>query len=162
MHHVQEGEKDPRGRSLRDFHMRVYRLFFAQRAFLRPRLASLGMGPGQPKLLVYIASHGPVTQREVADYFETDPASVCRMLDALERSGFVTVRQGKDRRTRELTVTDRGLAAAASWDLCCDEETDVMLAGFSPEERERFADYLERAHANLRDAIDGREGACRG
>ena len=162
MHHVQEGERDPRGRSLRDFHMRVYRLFFAQRAFLRPRLASLGMGPGQPKLLVYIASHGPVTQREVADYFETDPASVCRMLDALERSGFVTVRQGRDRRTRELTVTGRGLAAAASWDLCCDEETDAMLAGFSPEERERFADYLERAHANLRDAIDGREGACRG
>lgn len=157
MQHVQDGEKDPRGRSLRDLHMRVYWLFQAQRAFLRPRFTSLGMGPGQPKLLVYIAVHGPSTQREIADYFETDPASVSRMLDGLVRAGLVSVRPGKDRRTRELTVTEKGLSAAASWDLCCDEETDVMTRGFSPDEREQFASYLERAHTNLRAALEGQQ-----
>lgn len=140
------------GHSLSDFHMRLFRAFHAQRAYLRPRIAELGMGPGQPKLVTYIAAHGPSTQREIAEFFETDPATVSRMLDALERSGFVTSCQGRDRRTKAIGLTERGLSAADSWDAFCDEEQDVMLEGFSPEERERFADYLERAHANLRRA----------
>lgn len=145
------------GRSLTDFHMRLFRAFHAQRAYLRPRIADLGMGPGQPKLVTYIAVHGPSTQREIADFFETDPGTVSRMLDALERAGFVTSCPGQDRRTKALGLTERGLAAAAAWDGICDEEQDVMLEGFSPEERRRFADYLERAHANLRRAC-GDEG----
>lgn len=147
-----------RGRALRDFHMHVYRLFHAQRAYLRPRIASLGMGPGQPKVLTYIAVRGVTTQREIADFFETDPATVCRMLDSLERAGFVRTCPGRDRRTKELAVTERGLSAAASWDLCCDEETNVMLRGFSPEERVQFEDYLLRAYANLHDARQARDG----
>lgn len=147
-----------RGRALRDFHMHVYRLFHAQRAYLRPRIASLGMGPGQPKVLTYIAVRGVTTQREIADFFETDPATVCRMLDSLERAGFVRTCPGRDRRTKELAVTERGLSAAASWDLCCDEETDAMLRDFSPEEREQFEDYLLRAYANLRDVRQARDG----
>lgn len=161
MQHTQEGTGDPRGRSLRDLHMRVWWLFQAQRAFLRPRFTALGMGPGQPKLLVYIAVHGPSTQRQIAEYFETDPASVSRMLDGLAHAGLVEARRGQDRRTRVLTVTERGLAAAASWDLCCDEETDAMLAGFSPEECEQFAGFLERAHANLRAASAAEQGEAR-
>lgn len=148
----------PLGRSLTDFHMRLFRAFHAQRAYLRPRIAELGMGPGQPKLVTYVAAHGPSTQREIADFFETDPGTVSRMLDALERAGFVTSCPGQDRRTKALALTERGLAAARAWDECCDEEQDAMLAGFSPEERERFADYLERAHANLCRARARREG----
>lgn len=154
--------EDRRGRALRDFHMHVYRLFHAQRAYLRPRIASLGMGPGQPKVLTYIAVHGTSTQREIADFFETDPATVCRMLDSLERAGFVKTCPGRDRRTKELTVTEKGLSAAASWGLCCDEETDALLQGFSAEERERFEDYLLRAYANLRDAQQARDGGNAG
>ncbi|WP_228478292.1 MarR family winged helix-turn-helix transcriptional regulator [Thermophilibacter immobilis] len=150
-------EERPRGRSLADFHMRLYRAFHAQRAYLRPRIARLGMGPGQPKLLTYIAVYGPSTQREIADFFETDPATVSRMLDSLERAGFAQSVPTSDRRTKCLRLTDKGLAAAAAWDLCCDEEQDVMLEGFSPDERGHFARYLERAYANLRRATRGGE-----
>ena len=151
-------EKAPRGRSLTDFHMRVYRLFQKQRAYLRPKICELGMGPGQPKLVTYVAVNGPVTQREVADFFEADPGTVSRMFDSLVREGFVTTQPGRDRRTREVVVTERGLAAAASWDLCCDEEQDVMLQGFSPAEREQFCDLLERAYRNLSAALPGEAG----
>lgn len=161
MSNLPNGERGSRDYSLRDFHMHVYRIFHAQRAFLRPKISQLGMGPGQPKVLTYIASHGTCTQREIADYFETDPATVCRMLDSLERSGFVTSRPARDRRTKELVVTDLGLSAAASWGLCCDEETGVMLEGFSPEERELFEGFLKRAHANLRRALDAQQSGGR-
>lgn len=64
----------------RTFHMLLYRAFHAQHNFLRPSLGELGLGPGQPKLLNYLMNRGPCRQRELADYFEIDPAAVCRML----------------------------------------------------------------------------------
>ena len=146
-----------RGRSLTDFHMLVYRLFQAQRAYLRPRIHELGMGPGQPKLVVYIALHGASTQREVADFFELDPATTCRMLEALEREGLVQSRPGSDRRKKEYLATPAGKKVVDGWDACCDEQQDVLLEGFSPEEREQFRGYLRRGYENLARAAYGHE-----
>ena len=72
----------------RRFHMKIFRLFHAQRAELRPMGAALGLGAGQPKLLNYLSVHGSCMQKELADYFEVDPAAISRMLAALERGGF--------------------------------------------------------------------------
>ena len=145
------------GRSLEDFHMRLMRAFHAQRACLRPAVDALGLGPGQPKLLVYVAVHGPATQREVADFFELDAGAVSRMFDSLERAGFVTSAPGRDRRTKAIALTERGLEAARGWELACDAEQEAMLEGFLPEEREQFASLLARARANLRRAAEGRD-----
>ena len=71
----------------RTFHMLLYRAFHAQRNFLRPSLGELGLGPGQPKLLNYLMNRGPCRQRELADYFEIDPAAVCRMRSEERRVG---------------------------------------------------------------------------
>ena len=146
------------GSSLEDFHMRLMRAFHAQRTYLRPHVDGLGLGPGQPKLLVYLAVHGPSSQREVADFFECDPGAVSRMFESLERAGFVTSAPGRDRRTKALVLTERGRAAADSWDAICAREQEAMLAGFTPEERATFADLLARARANLWRAVNSNEG----
>ena len=138
------------GRSLTGFSNGLARAFQTGRTRLRRRGAELGLGPGQPKLLVYLAIHGPCGQRELADYFETDPAAISRMTDALVRDGFVTSAPGRDRRTRVLAITGRGRAAAMAWDRACMEEEQIMLAGFTPEERALFADYLTRVRTNMR------------
>ena len=62
------------------FYMRLYRTFHAQRGYLRSHLGLSGLGNGQPKLLVYLAGQGPCSQRQLAEYFEIDPAAVSRML----------------------------------------------------------------------------------
>ena len=80
------------------FHLLLYRAFHAQRNHLRQNLAPLGLGAGQPKLLSYLADNGPCPQRELAEYYEVDPAAVSRMLDALERGGFVVRRPDQARR----------------------------------------------------------------
>ena len=71
------------GRSLEDMHMLLYRAYHAQTNYLRPRMAQLGLGPGQPKLLAYLAVHGTSTQHEMAAFFEVDDAAISRMLDLL-------------------------------------------------------------------------------
>ena len=101
------------------FHMLLYRAMHAQRSYLRPCLRELGLGTGQPKLLRFLSSHGPCRPKEIADYFEIDPAAVSRMLDVLEKGGFVTREpdetcRGKvDRPAVSETPRQRPLASAA-------------------------------------------------
>ena len=133
------------------FHMLLYRAFHAQRSCLRPWRAALGLGPGQPKLIEYLARSGPCSQRQLATYFEIDPAAVCRTRDALEKGSFVTRSAVKgDRRTGVVELTEKGRSAAAAWQHACGEMEQQLLQGFTPEEAERFAQYLRRARENLR------------
>ena len=116
-----------------------------------------GLGTGQPKLLGYLSQHGPSRQRQLADYFEIDPAAVCRMLDSLEKGGFVTrCGDGQDKRRDRIEITPAGQTAYDAWRTCCRTMEERMLAGFAPEEQERFADYLSRAYRNLKTAGEGR------
>lgn len=133
------------------FHMLLYRAFHAQRNALRPALGELGLGAGQPKLLGYLKRNGPCGQRELANYCEIDPAAVSRMLENLQRGGFVTRRcDAQDKRRDLIALTPAGEAAYGVWQERCRAMEERMLEHFSDEERERFADYLSRAYRNLK------------
>ena len=144
----------------RSFHMLLYRAFHAQRHYLRGGLREVGLEPGQPKLLEYLSRYGPCRQRELAEYFEIDPAAVSRMLDSLEKRGYV-VRRVSDgsRRCDQVAVTEAGRRAAAEWRKRRQETDEVMLRGFTPEERRQLEDFLARAYRNLR-AGRGGEPPC--
>ncbi len=136
----------------RTFHMLLYRAFHAQRNYLRPCLGQIGLEIGQPKLLTYLANHEPCRQREIANYFEIDSAAVSRMLDSLEKSGFVTRKIDEEsRRSNLIGLTDKGRKAQNIWQEHCRDMEKIMLRGFEEEEKERFADYLYRAYQNFRD-----------
>lgn len=139
------------------FHMLIYRTFHAQRSYLRPAVTELGLGTGQPKLLTYLSKHGPCSQKELASYFEIDPAAVCRMLDTLERNGFVNRLAGPDRRGGQVQLTDAGRQVQKAWRDRCRTMEQTMLQGFSEEEKKAFSDYLSRAYRNLREG-QGKEG----
>lgn len=139
------------GYSLVDMHMALLRALQAQKALLRPYGAKLGLAQGQPRIVSYLAAHEHATQREMAEFFGMDPASVSRMVDALVRAGLVTVEENPaDRRTKRMALTRRpACAVVAPWDARCAEVDEAMLVGFTAEERARFMDYLERARHNL-------------
>lgn len=133
------------------YRMLLFRASHAQKQLMHPYMASIGLGTGQPKLLSYLAENGSCTPRELADFYELDPAGVSRMLDALERKGFVSFApHADDRRCKVVSLTSEGERVARAWNAACAEEARAMLDGFTLEEREAFADYLRRAHANLR------------
>lgn len=134
------------------FHLLLYRAFHIQRKWVRARMQALGVGAGQPKLLVYLSAHGPCHQRQLADYFDVDPANVSRMIESLEKGGFVIRKpDGQNRRRDLVEVTEQGRQAGACWrERCCQVE-EIMLRGFSPEEKDRFADYLVRAYQNVQE-----------
>ncbi len=135
----------------RMFHILLYRAFHAQRNYLRPCFQEIGLGAGQPKLLGYLSVHGPCSQRELANYFEVDPAAVSRMLDTLERNGFLLRSEDQaDRRADRIQLTEAGRRASKLWQERCRAMEQAMLRGFTDAERGQFADFLSRAHQNLK------------
>ena len=142
----------------RTFHMLLYRAFHAQRNALRPHRGELGLGAGQPKVLGYLIRNGASRQRQLAEYCEIDPAAISRMLDSMQKGGFVTRQADEEnRRCERIQITDRGRAAYETWQGFCGEMEQRMLAGFTEEERTQFADYLGRAYRNLKEG--GESGA---
>lgn len=139
------------------FHMLFYRAFHTRRNALRPSLVELGLGDGQPKLLGYLSRYGPSAQRQLADYYEIDPAAVSRMLDSLQKAGYVTRQTDRQDKRRELIqITPAGERVYATWLERCRDVEERMLRDFTQEERERFADYLGRAYRNLKAEKEGR------
>lgn len=142
------------------FHMLLYRAFHAQRHYLRRGLREVGLEPGQPKLLEYLSRYGPCRQRELADFFEIDSAAVSRMLDGMEREGFVTRRTNQaSRRCNLVEVTEKGKQAYAVWQQRCQEMEQVLLKDFSAQEKEQFFCYLSRIYQNFQN--DKEERSCR-
>ena len=122
----------------------------AQRNYLRPYLREMGLSPGQPKLLRYLSELGRSSQRELADCCDVDPSAICRMLDSLERGGFVTRSPSpNDRRSGQVELTPQGRDALDAWEGRCKVIEEQMLQGFSPEERAQLRDFLERTYRNV-------------
>ena len=137
----------------RTFHMLLYRAFHAQKNYMRPHIGELGLGIGQPKLLSYLASKSPCRQKELAEYFEIDPAAVCRMLDAMEKGGFIRRQTDEGNRRADLVeLTEKGTAAYKTWMMYGRSMEERMLKGFSEQEKSQFADYLSKAYRNLKNA----------
>ena len=142
------------GMSLSDIHMSISRAFHTMNNATRPCARSLGLGQGQPRILSYIAVHGVSTQREIARFYSIDPSAVSRLLDPLERGGFLTSVPGRDRRTRALDITEKGKSALAAWEQECRRVDRIMFRGFSPEEETALKDMLERVRKNMADEIE--------
>ncbi len=143
------------GMSLTDIHMSVSRAFHTMNNSTRACARSLGLGQGQPRILSYIAVHGVSTQREIARYFSIDPSAVSRLLDPLERGGFLETVPGRDRRTRALDITEKGKEALATWERECRRVDKIMTTGFSEDETAQLKDMLERLRENLAKELDG-------
>ena len=138
-------------------HTLLARTAHAQRNFLRPYLRELDLAPGQPKVLRELAATGSSSQRELARSCGVDPSAISRMMDSLERKGFLLrVPDPKDRRSGQVALTERGRWALNAWEERCMVIEEQMLQGFSQEERMQLRDFLERAYRNVGGA-DGKE-----
>lgn len=131
-------------------HTLLYRTAHRQRNALRPYLRQLGLGTGQPRLLMHLERSGPCSQKRLADYMEVDPSAVCRMLDTLEKSGFVTRGVDQtDRRADMVAITGKGRRAVEAWREVGRQIDRQMLQGFTDAEVQQLVDYLERVRSNL-------------
>ena len=79
-----------------------------------------GLRSTQLPVLATLVSAGPMTVNSVAEELLMDRTSLSRLLRPLVTRGLIKMTPGQDRRTRELSITDRGREAVAAaipmWD----------------------------------------------
>jgi DNA-binding MarR family transcriptional regulator len=92
--------------------------------FLRPS----GLRVTQYSLLKNVLARQPVTVNHLAEATVTDRTTLTRNLRILAQGGFIRIREGEDRREREVTLTPRGRDALAKAGPCWERAQANVLA----------------------------------
>ncbi len=114
-----------------------------------------GMTPEQYFVLARLGEHQPRRQVELTEPVLGDPPNVSRLVDALERRGFVERRPDEvDRRSRVLHLTPAGEALAASLRPHVVRSRRLVFDGFDGPELDALESALDRLDANLAELLD--------
>jgi len=86
-------------------------------AYLRPA----GLRVTQYSLLKNVLARQPVSVNQLAEATVTDRTTLTRNLRVLQQGGLIQIREGQDRRAREVTITPRGREAVANATPCWEQ-----------------------------------------
>src|SRR4051812_41176609 len=115
------------------------------------RVRKLGLTRAQWLMLTRLHRRPGASQTELADMLEIDRASAGRMIDRMEKAGWVERRaDGTDRRINRLHLTSGARKAhARMWKIAESTVADA-LARLSPGEREQFTQLPARVKGSSR------------
>ncbi|MHB1295108.1 MAG: MarR family winged helix-turn-helix transcriptional regulator [Anaerolineae bacterium] len=141
------------GESLDHVFVQVAKLHFVRAHDL---FQTLGLYRGQPPLLCFLADHDSLPQSRLAEHLGVTAATVSRMLERMEKAGFVNrTSDPADQRVTRVHLTDRGRAVQGDMRHLIERIEQETFAGFSPEERVAVRGFLMRMRDNL-DAVNDR------
>ena len=101
-------------------------------------------------MLLYLAGHDGCMQKDVAEHCDIEPATTSRVLDTLEKNGFIVRKTMEgNRRAGSILITEKGREVVEKWVGHCHEVEASMLTGFTEEETAQFGDFLSRAYKNM-------------
>lgn len=119
------------------------------------RAAALGLSPGQPKILEFLAAQGEHEQKAIADYCEIEPATVGSILTRMEAAGLVTRRNRPgNRRSLYVSLTPRGQELAGALNGVFAEAEAQITAGLTAEERQTLTGLLEKCLQNGKGSLE--------
>ena len=114
------------------------------------RQADVPLTPEQFMLIDLLWNHGEMSQQQLADMMQKDKNSVTKLVDAIERKGFVVRRQNvNDRRSNTLVLTERANQLKYVAKQKGISILDEMLAGISDDELKCFLKTLHKLNANM-------------
>lgn len=113
-------------------------------------LAQIGLHRGQPALLRALWEEDGLTHSELAERLQVQPATITRMIERMERAGFLERRPDpQDRRLSRVVLSDLGRQVKQDVDCILARMEAAVLRGFTEAERAEFARYLARVRDNL-------------
>ena len=114
------------------------------------RVRKLGLTRAQWLLLTRLHRRPGASQTELADMLEIDRASAGRMIDRMERNGWVERRPDRtDRRINRLHLTDEARKVHAAMWAIAESTVDDALSPLSATEREQYAELTAKVKGRL-------------
>ena len=136
-------------------HTMLFRLTQKIREWQDPLMHAIGLTHGQPRVLRYISLHDGCKQTDIANYYNIKASTVSKIVDDLEKSGFLEKRQAENsRRSASLSLTKEGRTCFEKANAIQIRMQKQMLSGFSEEETEQFRDFIEKVTKNLGEGLD--------
>ena len=114
-------------------------------------LTKMDLTSAQGRILGYLAMHKTAPcAKDIEGVFHLSHPTVSGLLARLEKKGFIEFRSDEaDRRCKRIYLLSKGKACNISlYETICTTE-DRLTEGFTPEEKEQFLSYLNRAIANM-------------
>jgi DNA-binding MarR family transcriptional regulator len=117
---------------------------------IRSVFEAVGLYRGQPPMLRVLAGEEGLSHSELAARLRVTPATISKMIDRMERSGFVR-RQGdpEDQRISRVYLTEQGRAVQAELGHLFRQIEQETFAGFTLEERVLLRRFLLQVRENL-------------
>lgn len=95
--------------------------------------------------LIHVArASGPVRQKDLAESLALDGSSVVRLLDNLQSTGLIERREGMDRRTKDIHLTELGRTTVERVEGISREVRERALAGVRNDDIEKVYEILEQ------------------
>ncbi len=117
---------------------------------LRELLDGLGLYKGQPPVLQALWEQEGMTQSELAERLERSPSTITKMVQRMERSGFLERRSDPDdERISRVHLTDLGRKVQSDVESVFQTFAAEAFAGFSEEELAQLHTMLQRIHRNV-------------
>lgn len=118
-------------------------------------LAPFGLTSSQWNALNQLNEYGDMTQKELADHLNKEPATVVRLLDRLVKHGLVKrMSHPEDRRANIVGITPEAVELLATIEPYAAEQADRIAEGVSDEDLAIFFNVLETVRQNAERTID--------
>lgn len=131
------------------FHCSITYRAFARA--LEKRLNDTGISPAQFIALAHLTALGAMPQMELASYLSTSPVSVVRLIDRMERDGWVERHPSEeDRRVKLVVPTAKAAAIWSELEAHARAFVEHAYRGISNKEIEEVKNTLRRIRENLK------------
>lgn len=117
----------------------------------------LGIRSTQFGLLAAIEYMETVTVTTLADFFGMDRTTLTRNLKPLERDGLLVIREGEDRRTREVMLTPKGTSVVATGLDMWNQAQKTVVDAFGADRLQSLLTELNDLSALVRENSSTRE-----
>ena len=121
--------------------------------FIAAKLREVGvpLTPEQFMLIDLLWNQGAMSQQQLADQMQKDKNSVTKLVDAIERKGFIVRQQNMhDRRSNTIVLTEKANLLKPGAKQKGISILDQMLEGISEEELRGFLATLHKLNSNMK------------
>lgn len=119
------------------------------------RVRQLGLTRSQWLVINRLHRRPGATQSELAEMLEVEKATAGRMVDRMEKKGWVVRRaDAADRRVNRLHLTDEADLIQLQLAEIADRTVDDALALLSARQRDQFAEAMRRVKRQLQSMLD--------
>ena len=114
-------------------------------------LAQMDLTAAQGQIMGFLTHRKePPCSRDIEEAFQLSHPTVSGLLSRLEKKGFIDFRPDQDdRRCKRIYILPKGHACNETMHRIIQENESKVVAGFTDEEKELFAQFLRRSLANM-------------